>query len=221
MALARPRSGDSVTDRLPPNHAAHMAQGSACATTPDRVGDSVGDLVPPMVETDSVAIYDTYFDFVWRSLRRLGVNPGDLEDAAQDVFVVVHRRIDSFEHRSTLKTWIFGITLRIAKAYRRQGARRHLRMAEDDSLLVCSRGTPEEARSRMQAAERVQRLLDGLDDDKRATFILAELERMSAPEIAETLGIPLNTVYSRLRLARADFEEGLKRLNAKDDWRYR
>jgi RNA polymerase sigma-70 factor (ECF subfamily) len=174
------------------------------------------------VVTESVIeLYDRHFHFVWRSLRRLGVASADLDDAVQDVFVVVHRRLHSFEGRSTIRGWIFGIALRVAKTYRRRVARRRLHVADEDSLLVCTHGTPEEARACAQAAEQVQALLDELDDDKRAVFVLAELEQMQAPEIAAALGIPTNTVYSRLRLARAAFERGLKCLTAKDDWRYR
>jgi RNA polymerase sigma-70 factor, ECF subfamily len=172
--------------------------------------------------TESVVeLYDRHFHFVWRSLRRLGVAAVDLDDAVQDVFVVVHRKLDTFEGRGAIEGWIFGIALRVAKAYRRRVARRRLHVAEDESVLVCKRGTPEEARACMQAAEQVQELLDGLDDDKRAVFVLCELEHMQAPEVAAALGISRNTVSSRLRLARAAFELGLKRLNAKDDWRYR
>src|SRR5882724_509457 len=65
------------------------------------------------------AIYDAYFDFVWRSLRRLGVPEATLDDAAQDVFVVVHRRLPEFEARSTVKTWLFGIVLRVVATHRR------------------------------------------------------------------------------------------------------
>ena len=73
----------------------------------------------------------------------------------------------------------------------------------------------------MQAAEQVQSVLEELDDEKRAVFILAELEQLPAAEMAQALGLPINTVYSRLRLARAAFEAGLRRLKAKDEWRYR
>ena len=181
----------------------------------------VGELPYAMAaDLDVVQIYEQHFDFVWRSLRRLGVAPTDLEDAAQDVFVVVHRRIGDFEHRSTLKSWIFGIALRIAKVYRHKTARQRTGVPADEALLVCTRASPEQARVRVQAAEQVQLLLDELDDDKRAVFILAELEQLPAAEIAVALGIPANTVYSRLRLARAAFEAGLRRVRAKDEWRH-
>lgn len=169
-----------------------------------------------------VELYDQYFDFVWRSLRRLGVGDVDLDDAAQDVYLVVHRRLCTFEERAHVKSWIFAISMRIAKDYRRRFARARLRQIDAGELqLVCHRGTPEEAHLKQQAAAQVLYILDGLDDEKRAVFVLAELERMPAPEIAEALGVPLNTVYSRLRLARAAFEESAKRLRAQDEWRYK
>jgi RNA polymerase sigma-70 factor (ECF subfamily) len=195
----------------------------AFAHLPDRSGSSqMSERLHPMpAGPDVVQIYEQHFDFAWRSLRRLGVAATDLEDAAQDVFEIVHRRINDFEHRSTLKTWIFGIALRVAKAYRHRAARRRQRVPVEEALLVSSHGNPEQAKAHAQAAEQVQRLLDELDDDKRAVFILAELEQVPAAEIAVALGIPPNTVYSRLRLARAAFEAGLRRLQAKDEWRYR
>lgn len=168
-----------------------------------------------------VEIYERHFDFVWRSLRRLGVRAVDLEDAAQEVFLVVHRRLGDFEHRSAIKSWIFGIALRIAKIYRHKAARQRALVSDDKAVLVSSSDSPEQAKAHMQAAEQVQLLLEELDDDKRAVFILAELEQLPAAEITLALGLPTNTVYSRLRLARAAFEAGLRRLKAKDDWRYR
>jgi RNA polymerase sigma-70 factor, ECF subfamily len=172
---------------------------------------------PPTV----VEIYDRYFDFVWRSLRRLGVLADDLEDATQDVFVVVHRRVALFEGRSTIKSWLFGIALRVAKVYRRHSARERQRINEDETVLVCKEGNPEQMRAGVQAAEQLQVLLEELDDEKRAVFILAELEQLTAAEIAQSVGIPINTVYSRLRLARAAFEDGVRRLKAKNEWRFR
>ena len=186
--------------------------------------DDTTELRPVSASIDArvVELYDRYFDFVWRSLRRLGVCATDLDDATQDVYVVVHRRLESFEARSTVKSWLFAIAMRVAKDYRQRAARQRSRHADDSELhLLCSQGTPEESKVKLQAAEQVLVLLGQLDDDKRAVFVLAELEQMPAPEIATALGLPVNTVYSRLRLARATFEDGVKRLQAKDEWRYR
>ena len=198
-----------------------MMPASACLPALNRPS-TVGELHSAMgADPNVVEIYERHFDFVWRSLRRLGVRATDLEDATQEVFLVVHRRLEDFEYRSAIKTWIFGIALRIAKVYRHKAARQRTHVPEDKVPLVCTSDSPEQARAHMQAAEQVQVLLDELDDDKRAVFILAELEQLPAAEIAQALGLPTNTVYSRLRLARAAFESSLRRLKAKDDWRYR
>ena len=195
----------------------------ACASQPVlNRASTVGELQCAMgADPNVVEIYERHFNFVWRSLRRLGVRATDLEDAAQDVFIVVHRRLVDFEHRSAIKSWIFGIALRIAKVYRHKAARQRALLSDDKAVLICTRDSPEQARAHVQAAEQVQLLLEELDDDKRAVFILAELEQLPAAEIALALGLPTNTVYSRLRLARAAFEAGLRRLKAKDEWRYR
>jgi RNA polymerase sigma-70 factor (ECF subfamily) len=170
---------------------------------------------------DVMALYDEYLAFVWRSLRRLGVDATDLEDAAQDVFLVVHRRLGTFEKRGSIKTWIFGIAIRVAKAYRRRSARHKPELSGDGSLFACARCTPEQLSANRQAAKQVQLVLNGMNEDQRVVFVLAELEHLHAAEIATALHISANTVYSRLRLARAAFEEGLNRLLAKDDWRFR
>ena len=151
----------------------------------------------------------TFFPFVWRSARRLGAPEGTLDDVAQEVFVIVHRRLAQFEARSSLKTWLFGIVVNVVRAQRRR------RPKTSPDAASSSRAVPEtlpdtgpgphETLARAEAARVVDCLLEALDDDKRAVFVLAELEEMPAPEIAAALGIPLNTVYSRLRLARQEF----------------
>jgi RNA polymerase sigma-70 factor, ECF subfamily len=219
--LKMPGSRDFVTSRTQRQHEENMTPALSCDVS--RSGPEQLRAPPTTASLDAqvVELYDRYFDFVWRSLCRLGVPPADLEDAAQDVFIVVHRRLATYEERGSVKSWIFGIALRVAKIHRQRGAQRRAQISADESVLVCTRGSPEELRAKMQAAEQVQLLLDELDDDKRAVFVLAELEHMPASEISQALGIPANTVYSRLRLARAAFDNGLKRLRAKDDWRRR
>lgn len=170
---------------------------------------------------DVVALYDAHLDFVWRSLRRLGVDSSDLEDATQDVFLVVHRRRADFEWRGRIRTWIFGIALRVAKAYRRRSARCKSELTGDGASFACGRTGPEQAVANRQTATQVQEALDGLTEDQRAVLILADLEHMAGSEIATALSIPTNTVYSRLRNARAAFEEGLNRILRRDDWRMR
>lgn len=159
-------------------------------------------------------IYDEHFDFVWRSVRRLGVPDHQVDDAVQDVFVVVHRRLADFEGRSSMRTWLFGIALKVARSHRRRAARKGTEplvqeVVDHESL------SPHEATARNEGLRLLHSLLDELDDDKRAVFVLAELEQMTAPEIAEALEVKLNTVYSRLRAARKNFDEALKRHQAR------
>lgn len=161
------------------------------------------------------AIYEAYFDYVWRSLRRLGVPESSVDDAAQDVFVVVHRRLADFEGRSSIKTWLFGIALRVARTHRRRVSRKghHDPLPTD---LVSAGGGPDSEFEKRRAAAFLAAFLDSLDDDKRAVFVLAEIEQMTAPEIEQALGVKLNTVYSRLRAARKAFDTAVKRRLAKE-----
>lgn len=146
-------------------------------------------------------VYASYFAFVWRILRTFGVAEAALEDAAQDVFVVVHRRLPEFEGRAAITTWLFAIARRVAGAHRRKEGRTE---ALDDQLA--STADTFAAFSRAQAAATVMQILDTMDEDKRIVFALVELEQLSVPEVARMLELNLNTAYSRLRLARHAFE---------------
>jgi RNA polymerase sigma-70 factor, ECF subfamily len=165
-------------------------------------------------------IYQDYFDFVWRSLRRLGVRPAALDDAVQEVFLIVHRRLREFEGRSSLKTWLFGISLHIAQRQARTAARHPAHELPEALPDTQSAATPQDEAVRREAIALLYAILDELDPDKRAVFVMAELEQLTAPEIADAIGAPLNTVYSRLRAARRDFEASLKRLQARERWRH-
>ena len=157
-------------------------------------------------------IYEQYVNFVWASLQGLGVPAAALDDAVQEVFVVLHRRLPDFEGRSTLKTFLFGIAVGVGRNQRRAASRTNrLDTLEEAEQIPDTRPSPLEQTTTTQALGRLSQILDQLDDAKREVLILVEWEQMTAPEIAETLGIPLNTVYSRLRLARAEFERLLQR----------
>jgi RNA polymerase sigma-70 factor, ECF subfamily len=169
------------------------------------------------VSPDFAALYSAHFDFVWRNLRRLGVPPFGLEDAVHDVFVVVQRRLGEFEGRCAITTWLFAIALRVAQHYRRVAGRCTEQSIED---VPDPRGpAPDEAAARQEALRMVEHALDALDDDRRAVFVLAELEQMPAKAISEALGVGVNTVHSRLRLARRDFERAVQRARAHGSWR--
>lgn len=182
---------------------------------------AAGDVVP----RDFDELYARYFDFVWRNVRRLGVPEAEVDDAAQEVFLVVHRRLGDFVPRASIKAWIFGILARVARDHRRVLARKSpsARAADPpvDPDETPGRSHIDELFAQSEAVELLHQLLDGLDDDKRAVFVLAELEQMSAPEIADALGAKLNTVYGRLRAARREFDEAAARLRARDAWRLR
>lgn len=158
------------------------------------------------------AIYREHFAFVWRSLRRLGVPDDSLEDLAQDVFVVVWRRIRDFEGRASLRTWLFGIALRVYRTRRRGEWRRRRKLDELASTSLVEL-TNDPTRQR-DAQQLLLALLDGLDDDKRAVYVLAELEGFTAAEIAEGLDVNPNTVSSRLRAARKELHDAAAALLA-------
>ena len=169
-------------------------------------------------------IYDAYFQFVWRSASRLGVPPAQIEDVVQETFLIAHRKLGEFEGRSKLKTWLYGIALRVARVYRARARRERLGDADavdPDQVHGPDRDRPDARAQDAEAARIVNALLDSLDDDQREVFVLAELEQLSGPEIAEALGLRLNTVYSRLRLARAAFAEAAARYRAREKWRIR
>jgi RNA polymerase sigma-70 factor (ECF subfamily) len=150
-------------------------------------------------------VYAEFFPFVWRCLRSLGVVEAALDDATQDVFLVVHRQLPSFEGRSSLRTWLYGIARKVAFNHRRRQHRKGLGEPLDQSIQSPALD-PHELLEQAQAARFVQTFLSTLSDAKREVFILSVLEQWSAPDVADALQIPLNTVYSRLRAARLDFQ---------------
>lgn len=161
-------------------------------------------------------VYREHVAFVWRSLRRLGVRDADAEDAVQDVFVVVHGKLASFEGRSRLSTWLYGICLRVAHARRR---RAHVRHEVGEDVAVDLEGV--EAPLQEQAAEESERLalleeaLDVLPLEQRAVFTLFELDGLTSQQIADLVDIPVGTVHSRLRLAREAFRRAAARIQAR------
>jgi RNA polymerase sigma-70 factor (ECF subfamily) len=162
------------------------------------------------------AVYATEFAFVWRNLRRLGVGEAALRDAAQDVFVVVHRRLGEFEGRAPLRSWIYSIVTRIARQYRRTRERKELREVEDPEQVPDPNvATPEDSAGRGEALRLLMSLLEALDDDKREAIVLCDLEDMTVPEVAAAVGSNVNTVYSRVRAGRQQLRELLAQHNAR------
>jgi RNA polymerase sigma-70 factor (ECF subfamily) len=150
-------------------------------------------------------------------MRRLGVPEASLEDAAQDVFLVVHRRLSEFEGRSSLRTWIFGIVLRVAARHRRKARGIAVREAPipgelGEALTAPLHEGPFECAVLRQANRLLHQVLERLDDERRALLIMVDLEQTSVAEAAEALELNLNTAYSRLRAARRSFETELAAL---------
>ncbi len=169
-------------------------------------------------------VYDQCFDLAWRNLRRLGVPEAQVDDAVQEVFMIVHRRLGEFEGRASLRAWVCAIVTRVASDHRRTLRRKSPRAdasVDADTLPDEQARDPHDSAVREEGVRRLHRLLDELADDKRAVFVLAELEQLSAPEIAESLGENVNTIYARLRAARREFEQLVAREQARDTWRLR
>lgn len=158
--------------------------------------------------SDFETIYAEYVGFVWRCLRTLGVPDRALDDAAQEVFIVVHRGLAGFRGDSQLRTWLYGIVRNVAYKQARRGRRKD-RAEPLDEGLRSREPTPSEHAEEAQAADFVQRFALGLPEKKREVFMLALVEQFSVPEVAEMTGTPLNTAYTRLRAVRAEFRAAL------------
>jgi RNA polymerase sigma-70 factor, ECF subfamily len=146
------------------------------------------------------ALFDAHVGFVCRALRRLGVSDRDLPDACQETFLVVFRRLPEFEGRASLRTWIYGITLRVAAAQRRRAHVVRERLDVEPPEMIDEGG---EARHVQRAQLRlVEEALAGLNEERREVFVLYELEEMTMREVAEALAISENTAFTRLYAAR-------------------
>lgn len=166
---------------------------------------------------DARQVYELHADFVWRTLQHLGVRLADLEDLGQEVFVVVHRRLSSFDGRSKLTTWLFGICLNLVQRHRRRAYLRFEFLHAEPPERV-DPSTPEHEYAAEEARVRLARLLAKLTPERRATFVLYEVEGASCEEIAELTGVPVGTVYSRLHLARKDVAKAAGRLRRSGKW---
>lgn len=160
-------------------------------------------------------VYEAHVDFVWRSARSLGVREINIDDVVQEVFVVVQRRLAEFEGRSDIKTWLFGITRRVVRAHMRQQIRSRSQTETSADLADPNAACAESQLATLEGARLLYALLDELDADLREVFVLAELEEMSGPAIAEALDLELSNVYARVRRGRLAFDAALKRHRAR------
>ena len=162
---------------------------------------------------DFEAIFAKEFSYVWRALARLGVSDADREDLTNEVFFQVYRRLSTADLERPMRPWLFGFAFRIASTHRRLARHRFERPCD---VLEAPDSAPSahETLERREAQALVDRALEDLSLEQRAVFVLHEIDDYKMPEISEALSIPLNTAYSRLRLARERFTAAVRRLKA-------
>lgn len=203
---------DPARFRDEPGGGATDAQGALTDHPPGRgtnpVATGAGMNRPPLLEEmDFARVYETHFDFVWRSLRLLGVPPEAVEDMTQETFDVVSRQLAEFEGRSSLRTWLFSIAQRVASNYRRMVRRKLSRLEPLSDSAASAEPTPHAHAEAKEAAAVVERFVADLDPEWRTVFVLALVEGLPGNEVADALGISVNAVYTRVHTLR----EGLRR----------
>jgi RNA polymerase sigma-70 factor (ECF subfamily) len=171
---------------------------------------------------DVAVIYARYGQFLWKCLFRMGVPEAELPDAMQEVLLVVHRRLDSYDRSAKLTTWLFGIGLRVAATLRRKAQRRRETSLDPDASLggVGDAAQTERLLLERDAQRRLELALESLDPEQRALFSLYEIENTPCASIAELLGVPLGTVHSRLSTMREQFTAALRRLELQEQSRF-
>ncbi|MDC0746106.1 RNA polymerase sigma factor [Polyangium mundeleinium] len=166
---------------------------------------------------DVVAVHAEYADFVFRSLQRLGVRPPDLDDLRQEVFIVVHKRLHTFDTGGSMQAWLFGICKNIVARHRQRAYVRRettaIPLPETSSEGV--QPSPEENLATKQARAELTELLNELELERCAVLVMFEIEQKGCEDIAKELGVPVGTVHSRLHAARKEFEKALARREAR------
>jgi RNA polymerase sigma-70 factor (ECF subfamily) len=160
-------------------------------------------------------IYREEFVHVWHSLRRHGVSERNLEDAAHEVFLVLHRRLPELDRTRSLRPYLSAIASRVASEHRRRAAERYEALS-DEVESVDPTGSPEELIAAGQRRRLVHRALEGLSREQRAVFVMHDIEGHPMPDIAAALEIKLNTAYSRLRLGREAFGARARQLQKEE-----
>jgi RNA polymerase sigma-70 factor, ECF subfamily len=188
----------------------------ADVTSPVPDQTSMGEVAVPSAEPSPRSVAELGARFVPQTLRYLGVPEGALHDAAQDVLVIALRRLDDFEGRSSLKTWLYGICVRVAHNFRRRD-RSNRELLVDRMPEPTSPAEQESAVEQGEWRQTLRDLLDQLDESQRTTFVLFEIQRLSMKEVADALGCPLQTAYFRHKSARARVLEAFKRHTAEGE----
>lgn len=210
---------DFSIDQGPYGHAKSVHYVGALLLTLEPPGVPMRFLTPARASSADqrlASLMREHFDFVWRSLRRLGLTPADADDGAQEVFLVASRKLDAIEPGRE-RAFLFGAALKVASTRRRSLRRRpELAGVELEEHDEQSAPGPERLTELARARKLLQGVLDEMDLELKAPFVLFELEELSVPEIADLLGVPLGTVSSRLRSAREQFRAAVRRLQARE-----
>jgi RNA polymerase sigma-70 factor, ECF subfamily len=182
---------------------------------PSPVAPDEDTTAPVLVRPDFAHIFRAEFSYVWNALARFGVEPSDREDVAHDVFHHVYRCLANYDPSRPLRPWLFGFAFRLASDHRRR-ARKRFELGGIDVEHFAGRSRPDDALSSAQDRALAETALRAVPIERRAILILHEIDGESVPTIATALEIPLNTAYSRLRLARADFAAAVRKIRAEE-----
>jgi len=170
--------------------------------------------LPPEHARSLDAIFQQEASYVWNVLRRMGVAERDLEDMLHELFLRVHRELHRYDQARPIRPWLFGFAFRLVSEQRRM-ARQRVFVPFEDPMAVDTAPPADDALIGLQDRQLVERALGRVELNRRAVLMLHEIEGCSIPQIAEALGIPLNTAYSRLRIARAEFVKAVHRLQGR------
>jgi RNA polymerase sigma-70 factor (ECF subfamily) len=170
------------------------------ATTPLLLGDPLDQAQVAAVAPSTRQLFELYAGFVLRVVQRMGVSAADAEDVTQEVFVIVHRRVAELRQHEAVRSWLFGIARRVVANHVRKARRRNQHAAGDEPTQHAD--DPSEQLQAARDRARLDRALSRLDEDKRNVFVLFELEGLEMREVAQIVGCPVNTAYSRLYAAR-------------------
>lgn len=158
-------------------------------------------------------VFETEFSYVWSSLKRLGIPERNLEDVTHDTFMVIYNHFSTYDRARPIRPWLFAFACRIASDYRKRASNARESLGVDELPDAPGSGPLQDAMlASKQATALVHAAIQTLGEERRAIFILAELDDVAMPDIARSLDLPLNTAYSRLRLAREDFRAAMVRL---------
>jgi RNA polymerase sigma-70 factor (ECF subfamily) len=192
-----------------------LTQGAVLAPADSPASGSGGPIELP----DFASLYDAHFAFVWRLAANSRVPSSYLDDVVQETFLVIHRKLPSFEGRSSLRTWIASITRNTALEFMRRKRHKLLGTEVDPDSSASASLNPAEQLDAVTAAQLLDRFLDELPEEQRDVFILAEVEQMTANEIGAVLDVNPNTVRTRLAAARKSVQASLARHRAKERWK--